>query len=192
MTAAQFIAEWNRLYPGVAMEPRLYSLKRPWFRIHSLPGSKRYAETQAEWDILLSRHNRIFNDLFGMGSTVHFVTGEYYHPAFAEPHPISFLVQKLEPISLGVVDLHKISTTYDEGQIYRTMLATITWTNGEWNPILKAFANDELDGFFVSFNAEAIVAPYDGGIDFFMKDEAARDHWKKVYKEWLSPRPDGM
>ncbi len=194
MTAAQFIAEWNRVYPGVSMEPQLYSLERPWFRIHSLPESMRYAEGRAEWDILLSRHNRIFNDLFGIGSTVHLVTGEYHHPAFAEQHPISSLqlVQELEPTSLGSVDLYKVSTTYDEGQVYRPMLANITWADGAWDPILKAFANDELDGFFVSFKAETIIAPYDGGIDFFMKDEAARDHWKDVYKEWLSSRSDGM
>jgi hypothetical protein len=195
MTAAEFNAEWNRVYPGVAIEPQLISLKgRPWFRIHSLPASKRYADTQAEWDILLSRHNRIFNDLFGVGSTIHLVTGEYFHEGFTELHPISSvaIAEEIQLTSLETVDLQDVSATYEKGQVYRPMFATITWADHGSDAILKAFANDELDGFFVSFQAETIIAPYDGGIDFSMKDEASRDHWKSTYRDWLSPRPDGM
>lgn len=195
MTAEQFIAEWNRVYPGVSIEPQLISLKdRPWFRIHSLPASKRYADTQAELDILLSRHNRIFNDLFGHGSIVYLVTGEYHHPDFTELHPIGSvpITNELKLTPLATVDMHAVSDTFDKGQVYRPMFATITWAEHVWDMVLKAFANDELDGFFVSFQTETIIAPYDGGIDFHMKDEASRDHWKDVYKEWLSPRSDGM
>ena len=37
-----------------------------------------------------------------------------------------------------------------------------------------------------------IVAPYDGGIDFIIHDEALKQHLKEKYKDWLSPREDGL
>lgn len=36
-----------------------------WFRIHSLPESKRYADTTEEYELLLNRHNEIITDCFG-------------------------------------------------------------------------------------------------------------------------------
>ena len=38
-----------------------------WFRIHSLPNSKRYADNADEMQIILNRQNTIINDLIGKG-----------------------------------------------------------------------------------------------------------------------------
>jgi hypothetical protein len=39
-----------------------------WMRIHSLPDSKRYADTARELTALLARHNTVATDVLGDGS----------------------------------------------------------------------------------------------------------------------------
>jgi hypothetical protein len=57
---SEFNADWHRLRAGLF--PIGYLLRRDgathWLRFHSLPASKRYAETPDEWQILLSRRKR--------------------------------------------------------------------------------------------------------------------------------------
>ncbi|MCJ0874668.1 hypothetical protein [Streptomyces sp. AP-93] len=40
-----------------------------WVRFHSLPESKRYAEDEAEYAVLLNRYNTVLDDLFSGGRT---------------------------------------------------------------------------------------------------------------------------
>jgi hypothetical protein len=66
MTKEDFQNLWTLNYPDTI--PISYRFKHDysdrWFRIHSLPESKRYAENESEWEILLSRQNEIITDLF--------------------------------------------------------------------------------------------------------------------------------
>lgn len=70
MTAEQFKTYWNKTYPD--SYPIDYELKtifnNRWFRIHSLPDSKRYAEDDDEYKVVLSRQNRLISDLFQLDS----------------------------------------------------------------------------------------------------------------------------
>ena len=56
-------ALWQRQWP--ACPPLADDLKRAyhdrWVRFHSLPGSKRYPDTDAEYDIVLHRYNTVLN-----------------------------------------------------------------------------------------------------------------------------------
>ena len=67
MTEIEFIDYWNKEYPG--SYPINHELKwiypDRWFRIHSLPDSKRYAESADEYKIILERQNQLINDLIG-------------------------------------------------------------------------------------------------------------------------------
>lgn len=65
MSADDFYLFWSTAYPKslpVSYLIRQHYAER-WFRIHSLPESKRYAETDADWQILLHRHRTILADL---------------------------------------------------------------------------------------------------------------------------------
>lgn len=44
----------------------------------------------------------------------------------------------------------------------------------------------------ISFEQNIIVAPYDGGIDFIIFDDEKRQALRDKYKDWLSPREDGL
>jgi hypothetical protein len=71
-----------------------------------LPGSKRYAKTKAEWDILLSRQNELLTDLLGDNAEILLVTGDYYNEGINELHPISEvkLIANISFVSLDYID----------------------------------------------------------------------------------------
>ncbi|OSZ79719.1 hypothetical protein CAP36_00175 [Chitinophagaceae bacterium IBVUCB2] len=79
MTKKEFYKLWSLNYPEAVPISHLLKYDYPdrWFRIHSLPESKRYAEVEAEWKILLSRQNEIITDLFGFDTPILLVKGEY-------------------------------------------------------------------------------------------------------------------
>lgn len=67
MQGAEFQKYWQTRYSESL--PINYELKtvypERWFRIHSLPESKRYAENESEYQIILDRQNTLINDLIG-------------------------------------------------------------------------------------------------------------------------------
>jgi hypothetical protein len=64
---AGFLDQWALWYPDCPPEGYLLRDEYPdvWLRIHSLPRSKRYAESPGEYAELLSRHNQVATDLLG-------------------------------------------------------------------------------------------------------------------------------
>lgn len=197
MTKGDFQNLWTLNYPDTV--PISYLFKHDysnrWFRIHSLPESKRYADNEYEWEILLSRQNEIISDLFGIETPIVIVTGEYNWGDNRQIHvideeeifkPYSFV--RLDNIKLNNIDPEQ----YDEPDIYRPAFAQTIWKPNYHDKLLREIANDNTRAFFVSFDKNIIVAPYDGGLDFILKDNQTRDNYKEKYKQWLSEREDGL
>lgn len=65
-----FTTIWKTKFPD--SYPIGYDLKgiydNRWFRIHSLPESKRYADNEKEYQIIYKRQNQIIQDLLGDNS----------------------------------------------------------------------------------------------------------------------------
>lgn len=197
MTKEDFQNLWTLNYPDTV--PISYLFKHDysnrWFRIHSLPESKRYAENENEWEILLSRQNEIITDLFGLETPIIIVTGEYnwgdnrqIHITDEEEIFKSFSFVRLDNIEMNKIDPEQ----YDEPDIYRPAFAETVWKQKYHDKLLREIANDNTRAFFVSFDKNIIVAPYDGGVDFILKDNQTRDNYKEKYKQWLSEREDGL
>jgi hypothetical protein len=197
MTPEEFNKFWTLTYP--ATPPIQYLFRHnyadKWFRIHSLPQSKRYANSKQEWDILLARHNEIITDIIGDDEKVLLVTGDYNFNA-----PLEIHITHQDPIFKSFsftrandIDLYELSRDeYGQGEVYRPAFAEIRWRPRQYDVLLKAIADDELQAFFVSPASKRIAAPYDGGIDFILNDTKTRDIFKEKYNEWLSERQDGM
>ncbi len=66
------------------------------------------------------------------------------------------------------------------------------WHKNKYNKILRAIADDEVRFLFICPSKNRIIGPYDGGIDVIMENKIARDDMKKVFKDWLSDRDDGL
>ena len=196
MTSEHFNTFWATNYPKTI--PLSYCFKddyqERWFRIHSLPESKRYANNEEEWIILLARQNSIIKDLLGDTSKLYAVTGEYDFDGSYET-PMFFsndLFKDLKFIALDAIDLHKLSPDeYENGTTYRPYIAEINWTENKYNDILKSIADDEIRVFFISVDKKCLIAPYDGGVDFVLENNKTKDAYKTKYKDWLSAREDG-
>ncbi|MBX7227024.1 MAG: hypothetical protein K1X55_13405 [Chitinophagales bacterium] len=197
MTSEQFETFWLSTYPETI--PIAYNFKHcykdRWFRIHSLPESQRYPNTNQEWHILLSRQNRIITDIIGDSTQLFIVTGEYdFDGTFDSPDVLNTeLLSDFKFKSLKPIDLYKIdSKEYDKGTIYRPFFAEVKWEQNKYDKILCSIANDEMRAFFVSMENKCLIAPYDGGLDLVLENSAIKDYYKTKYKDWLSLHIEGL
>ena len=197
MTKQEFQILWTINYPETVPISHLFksTYSDRWFRIHSLPESKRYAENETEWNLLLLRQNEIITDLFGLDTPILLLTGEYNwgdtrakYLTDEEEIYKSFKFTRLDNIELFKID----SDQYDEVDIYRPAFAETVWRTNYHDNILREIATDNIQAFFISFDKNVIIAPYDGGIDFVLKDSLTKEHYKNKYKQWLSEREDGL
>ncbi|WP_418501322.1 DUF3885 domain-containing protein [Flagellimonas sp.] len=193
MTESEFIDYWNKEYPEslqINHELKLVYSDR-WFRIHSLPESKRYAETEYEYKIILDRQNQLINDLIGEESEVAISFGLYTNDITNDSY--KELTDFGEFLKVLTIDLHKVRPEEYEDEIYFDIyVKTEKWKNGNRDEILKAIADDEIRAMFVSTSKKCVIAPYDGGVDVIVDSTEKRDRLKAKYKDWLSDREDGM
>ena len=195
MTKEEFQKLWTLTYSDTVPISYLFrdDYSDRWFRIHSLPESKRYADNDNEWTILLTRQNEIITDLLGVGKEILIVTGDWEtdkkaHLVDKEKVFKDYSFTRLDNIDLYTLD----SERYDRGQIYRPVFAETIWTPNQYDSLLREIADDKTTAFFLSFEDNIIVAPYDGGVDFVLKDSLTRDFYKNKYRQWLSWREDGL
>lgn len=197
MTKEEFQQLWTSNYPGKLPVSHLFKDDFPgrWFRIHSLPDSKRFPGNEDEWEVLLSRQNEIITDLLGIGTSIFLVTGEYNRGDHRSVQ-IKDNLDVFKPyrfISLDNVELYEINPDeYEEHVIYRPAFSELVWKPYSHNNILREIASDNIRAFFVSFDKNVIFAPYDGGVDFVLKDIETVEKYKNKYYKWLSKRQDGL
>jgi len=196
MTKEEFEIFWTTKYPGASPIPSSVNIDpERWFRIHSLPGSKRYADTVEEWDILLSRQNEIITDLLGNNAPILFLTGDHSFEGSTELHPLDSVnsVFDFQLISLPAIDLYKMAPEYyEQGQYFNPVFCEETWQPKKFDKVLRDIADDQLKAMFISIESKFIIAPYDGGMDIILDSADTRDHYKNKYTSWLSARPDGL
>jgi hypothetical protein len=197
MTAEQFNNFWTSTYPGTILIQHHFRHKfaERWFRIHSLPESKRYAENDNDWNILLGRQNKLISDLLTGYPNFLLITGSHTSEGHVELHPIDEVnsFKEFPFVTLEPIDLNKICPgEYDHGQFYTPMFSEQNWQPNKFDSLLKDIAEDKLRAFFASVDKELIIAPYDGGVDIILKDTKTRDFYKQKYYGWLSAREDGL
>jgi hypothetical protein len=176
-----FLQLWQSRYPQTPSVSHLFKqrLTDRWARIHSLPKAKRYADTKAEWDILLHRQTTVMSDLLGDVTQVRMVLNSY-----TASHPLP----KMKPVAyLG--DFAD-ETDPESGERVHAHLVTVGLDGKSLTPLLKLVADDRLRAFFVGGNC--LIAPYDGGMDVILENAAVCREFKPKYAEWLSERADGL
>jgi len=165
-----------------------------WFRFHSLPESKRYAEDKTEINELLRRQNTVLLDVIGKDECV-LVSGNYSSsPAFEEQCSGLSNFKSQEFLKLSKQDFDPDELEPDEQPIYLSLFCgTHELKRGSLDDILLCVADWKIVDFFVvSCERKRIFAPYDGGVDVILKDTEERDEFKSKYKNWLSNHPEGL
>ena len=171
-----------------------------WFRIHSLPNSKRYADNDDEMQIVLSRQNTIFNDLIGSGQGYLLL----FYTISKTPESVRFNqisdITLLDNIRLDIA----LPENYDEECYFVSGFVNKKWEAASIDAYLEKIANDEMVvGFnacecdlyrilIIDINRNRIIAPYDGGVDMFLNTRDERDFFKSKYRMWLPAHELGL
>lgn len=189
--AASFEAAWRRQWPD--NEPIAYELpsSERWVRFHSLPESKRYAENESEYGVVIHRHRAILDELAraagDAGAEVVVVTCSW--SAGATPHPRSAPVAAVSP-SAG----HWRSVRGDDDPESWTHLFLERFQLGDerLEQLLRIVADDQTAGVLIADpELRWLFHPYDGGADVYPSTTAERDRLRATFSAWLSPYPSG-
>jgi hypothetical protein len=164
------------------MLPDLY--RDVWVRFHSLPRSKRYAQNEAEYAVVLERYNAVLDELF-TGADVYVITPKWT----AEP--------EVSPSQPDAGYWRSLLVEDDPDPEFRTychlFAARRPWRHGCVDELLRDIADDKVGGVMITdTDMRRIHHPYDGGADVFLATPQERDQMRDRHADWLSSHPSGL
>ncbi len=190
-----FETVWRRFYP--AFQPVGWMMRgdgaEHWLRFHSLPKSKRYAETGEERQILLTRQNRIAREVLGEGKPCWLAQSWWNAAAHSDaaaenvsPPPIA--------LAFGATFVHHFTVNDGEDDhVWTVQAARSHWRSHAFDPLLLEIAESSAPrALWLNEDNGAVFAPYDGGVDLFLPDRSAVNHLRSLFADWLSPHPLGL
>jgi hypothetical protein len=166
-----------------------WKLKDRWLRIHTLPYSKRYPETEAEYSEILHRHNKVLDLEVGRGNRFYLVV-----PGGDE---------MIDPVSPADIDVEGLSLEFwrttkkevDEAETFyeHYFFRESDWSSKSLDAVLRKVVDDELYGVILFCPSKKFLYhPYDGGADLIFETFVKRDAALIRYAGWFSPRADGL
>ena len=162
-----------------------------WIRIHSLPESKRYADTDQELKEVLRRYDCVLTDLVGGGNEVLIIFCSYDadkdRSSCRSIREINFsLFESIRKQSFDPDD-------EDEGLELQCFYALDLFESHKFDEVFTCVANNVIRNvFLVAIQSGRIFAPYDGGADIIVENRGSHDEYRERFREWLSARPDGL
>jgi hypothetical protein len=183
-----FRSRWLAWHPGsVPIGWVLRHDEDRWLRIHSLPESKRYPDTDAEREVLLARHNTVADAIIGDAPCV--LLGFDYEGRYHLPldHRLRAWLSDAPPVM-------RIAPDEDDEDAEPTSIfaSRVTWHPGAFDELMLDVAEDRLRFLLVNWNSGAVYAPYDGGADLIWPTETERDAARARYASWLSLEESGL
>jgi hypothetical protein len=192
-----FEASWRRHYPH--HHPVGYMMRwggaEHWLRFHSLPSSKRHADTHQERQILLARQNELAKEVLGADATCWLVQA-----CWVTPEGMIDYANELDPFracrefKLTFAWRFRASDevkTSDEDEDPREHFWDIQaglhqWKNGVFDELLLAIADERAaPTLWFSSVTGSVFAPYDGGIDLFLPAVSMVERLASAHRDWL-------
>lgn len=186
-------ALWQDRHPSqgpVAHEFRTAFADR-WVRFHSLPGSKRYPESESEYGTVLDRYNTVLDELFA-GRDVYVVTVGWSPAPIGPGRP-----PERETLHPEGVRWFTVEDQDDPDPAFHTCTHLYAdrrpWQRGCIDPLLRAVADDVLTEVFITdTELRRIHHPYDGGADTILASPEERDRMSDRHPDWLSGHASGL
>ena len=176
-----FQSSWDRFYGELA--PYGWAVRGSdalyWTRFHSLPESKRYAEDESEWRVVLQRANTLASETLGGASTVWLVI------------PITGNSAVAHVSELGLSDRATFQIEDEEGS-QEFAAGRVSWNAGKFDPLIRDIADDRLRALWFDPKSGTVFAPYDGGTDLFLPTVEQVEQLRANYPDWLSSHPLGL
>jgi hypothetical protein len=183
---------WERHFGALPPVGHLLRQALPtrWMRIHSLPGSQRYAEGDLEYVELLNRHNQIAAEILGSDAeTILFTYAWGTDDAFR-----SSFIDSGKAKEVGLSE-DRLSTRgfSSEGENLVVGGCQIQWSEHAWDALLRDVADWRLNSV-VLLNPESgeAYAPYDGGADLFLKTPERVAELRQRWASWVPNHPSGL
>jgi hypothetical protein len=152
-----------------------------WLRIHSLPESKRYPDSEEERAIILKRYTSFGTALLGKGSPCFIIRARMNATEPDEAWRGSFSWTHLQRVEES-----------DEDFWFSWRTDTV-WQPEAFRDLLLDIADDrERQVLFLSKTTDCVFAPYDGGADGFSHNAALIRRLREEFSPWRSQRTDGL
>lgn len=185
---------WARYHEGHRPVGYMMSAKDAanWVRFHSLPGSKRYADSDDERRLILQRQNLLGAEVLKSDPCwlvqTHWIIPEGVVDVADANDPFAATRQfGLDPV------FEFLDDGGDEEFRWRVHAGTTRWTSGVFDELLMSIADDRAGPtLWMSEASGAIFAPYDGGVDLFLSGPDQVAVLKAKYRDWLSDHPEGL
>lgn len=191
MTPEEFRRYWEATYPRCPPVSHLLrqTFEQRWLRIHALPASKRYAESEEEYREILRRHNTVLTDTLGDGQLFVLVSTGYSETP--TPNAVRSEVARHDPKSRPF-----LSMSIEDGpttMYWRFFMDVLRWEPGMADSLLRQVADDVVRNvLFVTGEGRSVYAPYDGGADLILPSALDRDAMRLRYAGWLSTHHLGL
>ena len=183
----EFEAFWRTHFGECAPDaPHLGEmLPERWVRFHTLPESKRYADDAREASFIAYRQKTLADDVLGEGARcwlIGHVWSRFSPPILA---------------SLPSVEMQYFGKCPNEDEFWDEppdlIGAIVEWCHEDFAELLRLIAEDKAWGFlWVRLDNPVIFAPYDGGIDCFLRNPDNVRALKERFNVWLSAYPSGL
>ena len=176
---------WNATWPQTPPIAFLLRDLHPdlWVRFHSLPESKRYADTDGERGILLWRHHAVLQKL-GLSSRCFVIARFASDLPRRRRAPVEYA--NWQTIDGGGDDDYFA----EPAPLY---VALLTYPSTEVADVLMAVAEEYLlDVILAPNDLRWLYSPYDGGADVIASSTTHRDQLRASFESWLSPHPEGL
>jgi hypothetical protein len=165
-----------------------------WLRLHSLPGSKRYADDERERRVLLDRHDQVAKEVLGEIDACWLVQACWETPA--GKHEITrdrdmFWACRDFDLNFSF-QFTEESNEPDEVLTWNIYAGRTSWETERFKKLLLAIADDEVSPTLWMSESGAVLAPYDGGIDIFLPDPSNVERLAIMHADWCSPHPHGL
>jgi hypothetical protein len=195
-----FKTTWRRYYPyhhPVSYMMRMDGAKH-WLRFHSLPGRKRYADTDQECQVLLGRQNELATEVLGADTMCWLV-----QTCWVTPKGSIDYANELDPFrACREFNLafawrfkadHFKAPDEDEVELFWDVHAGLhQWKSGAFDELLLAIANEQAGHtLWLAPLTGSVFAPYDGGVDLFLPSASTAEQLASAHHDWLPFLPYG-
>ncbi|MDB5341285.1 MAG: hypothetical protein JWN70_6904 [Planctomycetaceae bacterium] len=163
-----------------------------WFRIHSLPDSKRHAEDDNERKIVLERFNTLAAEFASDGTQLELLTTNWSTSPLPEsPHP-GFGQLEFQATAWRSIAMHELDGD-SEPYYSHIFQSSLSWRGSALNPVIRLVADDRLSNVMVlDTSSNWLLHPYDGGLDIICDSSQIRDVLANKYQHWRPSRSDGL
>jgi hypothetical protein len=189
------LKDWEKWFPKCA--PVAHHLRAAfsdrWVRFHNLPLSKRYPENENDYAILLDRHNQVLRELNKNRENVIVLSTGYSNSTSPDGTQPEWQATGIKAKAWRTIAMHEVDINFTAPTFWHVFETQTEWLPRAFDPLIRLVADGTVGNIMiVAPDCRWLLHPYDGGMDVILESEAERDRLKKLFAEWLSPRPDGL